>query len=49
MNLPNRDELSFLEVLAFPYDSSIGFVATIYKYFVTTHTDSAPDPPKKLF
>ena len=49
INLPNRDELSFLDVFAFPYDSSIGFVATIYKDFITTDTDRAPDPPKTLF
>ena len=35
MNLPKRDELSFREVLAFPYDSRIGFVATIWEGLCT--------------
>ena len=29
MNFPKRDELSFLMVLALPYDSKMGFVLTI--------------------
>ena len=29
MNFPKREELSFLMVLALPYDSKMGFVLTI--------------------